>query len=190
MKTTSRTRSDAARIGGLARVNPANPDIRERRKLDAVALRLEGNSYRKIASKLRISSALSHELCREAFAEEQGDGQERAARIRAEQLAMLESVQCRLLQTISRGDGRGEKRGGKDGRSTDIELVVKVSSALVKLWDRQAKLLGLDAEPGHGNKASGGDGMTIMEFIQAGEPSSSTAVDDARLARNSPAADR
>lgn len=140
------TRSEAVRKGNRRR-NPAARDIRAVNKVEVVRLRLEGNSYRNICEKLDLSLGAAHELCTEALTEVQGEGRELAKRLRAEQLQQLDEVGGRLLRLVLKKDLRvaETKPEGSVFELAEFETLTRLTGALGKVWERQAKLMGLDA---------------------------------------------
>ncbi len=145
-----RSRSDSARIGGLARVNPANAEIREGMKIKAVALRMEGLSYRNIAKRLQVSHGMAHILCVEGISEEQNRGKKHARLIRDEQLDHLDEIQCRLSDIIDSIPRIPEnvEGGAKVMPKAHFTMLLKAASVLLKVFDHQAKLMGLYATKG------------------------------------------
>jgi hypothetical protein len=140
------TRSEAVRKGNRRR-SPAARDIRAVNKVEVVRLRLEGNSYRAIGEKLDLSLGAVHELCTEALTELQGEGRELAKRLRAEQLQQLDEVGGRLLRLVLKKDLRvtETKPDGSVLELAEFETLTRLTGSLGKVWERQAKLMGLDA---------------------------------------------
>ncbi len=147
MSSPKGRRSDAVRKGNLVRRNPAYKDIRATNKAEVVRMRMEGNSYRVIAEKLNLSLGAAHELCSEALNELQGEGRELAIRLRAEQLYRIDTLSGRLMRLVMNDKLRvvETRTDGSVLELQDFEVLTRLTGSLVKLFERQAKLMGLDS---------------------------------------------
>lgn len=123
-----------ARRGPESKNSPRILDAAQRRNL-ALKLRIEGFTLREIAKQVgvktegAVSKMLSHELSRVAAM-----NLESAEDLRAIQLEQIGVAKQKAIAAISRASG--------------ADTVNKATNALVRLLEREAKLLGLDVGTG------------------------------------------
>lgn len=123
--------------GGL-NVSTAEEDRISLRQAEACGLRVKGHTYREIATKLEVSVGQAHADVHAAMAETLKLGAEDAEMERWIQLRRLDGA----LKTVN--EVLDAEVFGESGER-DHELRLKALDRLVKLEERRAKLLGLDA---------------------------------------------
>lgn len=108
------------------------------RQTQAIALRVKGYSFREIAKELGVSVGQAHHDVRAAMAEFDDQASADVELERKTQSKRLESA----LKSVS--EVLAAEVFDKDGNA-DLELKLKAIDRIVKLEERRAKLLGLDA---------------------------------------------
>jgi hypothetical protein len=106
----------------------------------AFALRVKGLSYRDIAAEMGCSVGWAYKLVSDELAKLQAESAEKAAELRQIELERLDGMLVAMREDIDKGDAR------------------KIETAL-KIMERRAKLLGLDAPTKQ--EVSGPDGGAI-----------------------------
>lgn len=109
------------------------PADREEQRIEALRAWMSGATYRQIADQLDVGRSTAYDRVQQAL-----DAMRPHAdfdRYRAEQLAEMEMARRQLRRAIL----------AWTVRSDDPDGLVKPVTALMRLQDRQAKLLGLDA---------------------------------------------
>jgi hypothetical protein len=96
------------------------------RRKEAVDLRVEGKTYREIAQELGVTPTRARQLVAEALAALQGETAESAEELRRLELDRLDQLQSGLWE---------EAAGGN----------LKAVGAALKIMERRARLVGLDA---------------------------------------------
>ncbi len=109
----------------------AEEDKIEARQADVIRLRVAGFNFREIAAELRVSVSTAHADYVEAMKKIRETTRESAEEVRSVELDRLDRM-IRALETKAFGDG--------DTRAIDT---------LLKVSERRAKLLGLDAPEKH-----------------------------------------
>jgi DNA-binding CsgD family transcriptional regulator len=124
-------------------LNEADKAIIEDRRSKAWELRLKGKSTRQIALALEVSVGTAHSDLAAVMERTKEENDDRAETHRALSLARLD----RALDTIEAALGAnslGEDDAAED-LGADHELRLKALDRLLKIEERRAKLLGLDA---------------------------------------------
>jgi hypothetical protein len=106
-------------------MSPAKVQAAVRRK-EAVDFRLQGMTYREIALELGVTPTRARQLVAEALAAIEKDTAESAEELRRLELDRLDQLQCGLWE---------EAAGGN----------LKAVGAALKIMERRARLVGLDA---------------------------------------------
>lgn len=109
--------------------------LKLQRQADAVAMRLRGKSYSQIAEVLGITKQRAHQLVMQAFEEMRQQCAEDTEQLRAIELARLDRITETFAPML--------EMPGLDLQ--DVEAAKKAADVLIKVSERRAKLLGLDA---------------------------------------------
>ena len=120
----------------MARKNAAKPhndsqalDAHARRQT-ALALRRRTFTYRRIASEMGISEASAYTYVKDAYAELNRVQNESAEALREQELDKLDELEQRLSDLLP---------------DAEADAVTKLTGQLLRIAERRAKLLGLDA---------------------------------------------
>lgn len=119
----------------------ADEDRIAARRAEAIRLRTSGKTIREIAEALGVGVATAHDDVRTAMSELAREAEENVRAERGSQLSRLERA-FRVLEDVLEGVESVDS-DDSPGLSRDIKL--KALDRLVKLEERRAKLLGLDA---------------------------------------------
>ncbi len=144
--------------------NVAELDLSEK----AIALRCTGATYRAIAKALSVSVSTAHDLVSKAIVERR----EQKAQ-RTDELVELELERCDQLQ-------RALAKKASEGNERAV-------MATLKIMDRRAKLLGLDAAPKFELTGPGGGPLNVSGprlFVPKLETESEDEVDDRGVERS------
>jgi hypothetical protein len=121
------------------------------KRAKAVEMRLMGMPYRKIASRLGISVGMAHKAVTKAMADLQAQQEEAAEQVRAMELDRLDQIMFQHFTQALKGDTAATDR-------------------VLKIMERRAKLLGLDAPSKIAPTSPDGEapyqGMTEQELDQ------------------------
>lgn len=112
---------------------------RRLRQAKAMDLRAKGYSYRRIAAELGISVKLAHDDVQEELTRLPVTGVEEE---RTAALARLDSLQDKLQDRI---DELAEVHEDEEGEYWVVGEIEKTTAAILKVEERRARLLGLDA---------------------------------------------
>jgi hypothetical protein len=115
----------------LAIANRGKPEKALLNRERAFQLRTEGKTYRQIAMELGVSVEVAYRYVDDFWCETHGRVVEKAVMLRAMELEVLDALTARW-QTIAL---KGEC----------LETALKATCQLLKIQERRAKLLGLDA---------------------------------------------
>ena len=133
-------------MGELDRgVQAAHPlDVRtEEHRLRALELRGEGKSYRKIADALGIDVHRAHDLVTEGLDQLIVQSAETAEQVRVLELGRLDDLLDRLVIKLSL---QRKAMATADGKSVNVpDPEERTVDAILRVMERRAKLLGLDA---------------------------------------------
>lgn len=124
-----------------------NADL-ERRK--AIAMRLDGYTFREIADELGVSVSTAHAYVNDGWERVQNATDEDRAALRDLELARCDQMLKRVLPIATANNLQVEKEVFRDGErivvtETDAELQFKAVDRALKIGKRRAELLGLDA---------------------------------------------
>src|SRR5262245_18532903 len=108
-----------------SQMSPAKVQAAVRRK-GAIDLRLQGMTYREIAQELGVTPTRARQLVSEALAALQKDTAESAEELRRLELDRLDQLQSGLWEEAADGN-------------------LKAVGAVLKIMERRARLVGLDA---------------------------------------------
>ena len=115
----------------------------EANKMKALDLRGEGKSYAKIADALGISKTRAHELVLEGLDELMVQSAESAEQVRILELGRLDDMLDRMLVKLSL---QRREMATKDGQKVFVpDPQERTVEGVLKIMERRAKLLGLDA---------------------------------------------
>jgi len=133
--------------GGKMRQAPNRETIQAQRKKHIMKLRLAGKSFAEIATKMGLDRATCWRLHDETVEDSLGETRGMARRMRHKLLLRLEMVEVRLLALLldPRLKVRKTTAEGSVMELPDFEVLNKLNAALVKNYERQAKLAGADA---------------------------------------------
>ncbi len=115
----------------------------EQQRLKALDLRGEGKSYRKIADAMGIDVARAHQLVIEGLDELMTQSAESAEQVRVLEIARLDDLLDRTLIKLSL---QRREMVTKDGQTVFVpDPNEKTIEAVLKIMERRARFLGLDA---------------------------------------------
>jgi hypothetical protein len=117
---------------GAGRLSPRAIAVAEKRA-EAIRLRIEGETFRRIAETLGVTTGRAHQLVDEAMRE---TVQEPAEHLRQIELARLDMMMPAVMEKARRGRLRS-------------------IYTMLRIMERRARLLGLDASPNHDTEMSG-----------------------------------
>jgi DNA-binding CsgD family transcriptional regulator len=126
-------------LNGGSKKQPTESEIAERRHL-AYQYRTRRYTYRQIGRELNVSAATAYNDVQSILAEVNAKTQETALNVRDMEVAMLDELQRALV---------------KKGKAGDLRTIDR----MLKIMERRAKLLGLDAAIKH--EHAGADGGAI-----------------------------
>lgn len=136
----------------------------EANKLKALDLRGEGKSYAKIAAALGISKTRAHELVLEGLDELIVQSAESAEQVRVLELGRLDDLLDRLVIKLSL---QRKSMLTADGQRVNVpNPEERTVEAILRVMERRAKLLGLDAPQ---EIVGAGGGPIQISNAQAGE---------------------
>ncbi len=118
----------------------------ERKRFQALDLRAGGATYREIATQMDLSVAYSYQLVRDALAQLRRDAQEDADEARAIELRRLDAQYLRFLNKLL-------AQGALPDEATGLQLL--------RIAERRARLLGLDAPTASEISGPGGGPIPI-----------------------------
>lgn len=123
---------------------------REELKSQALSLRITRASYRQIARVMAISVSYAHELVTEALNETRQLNEDQASELRALEVAMLDEMTVKLWPKAAAAREQAPKL---DPRTADT---------ILRISERRAKLLGLDAPTRWEGSGPGGGPFPIV----------------------------
>jgi hypothetical protein len=151
-KKSTRSKEMRVRIAqkaGKANCSKAQPHIRAGHKVMVLKMRVEeGLEFRVIAERIKMSIGYAHGCFDEAMREMQSEGTELARRAKAEMTVRLDRMSRRLYVRLMDSELRVvDTSNGERGpmELADFEALTKLTAASVRVMERLAKLLGLDA---------------------------------------------
>jgi hypothetical protein len=125
--------------------NTSDDAIIEERRSRAWTLRLKGKSVRQIAAALGVGVATAHSDLKTVLERTKADNDQAAEDHRSVSIARLDRALDTIEDALEAVDVRTDDNGDIIERGVDHELRLKALDRLLKLEERRAKLLGLDA---------------------------------------------
>lgn len=129
-------------IGGPQAAHPVSVSV-EQLRMKALDLRGEGKSYRKVADALGISVAYAHELVIAGLDELMVQSTESAEQVKVLELQRLDDLLDRLLMKMALQRREMVTANGQKVQVPNPDE--NTVAAILKVMERRAKMLGLDA---------------------------------------------
>src|SRR5579872_6048326 len=168
-------------------LNTSEDAVIEERRRQSWVLRLKGKSIRQIAAALGVSVATSHSDLKVVLERTKKENDEAAEDHRVVSVARLDRALDTIEDALTAFSVRTDAGGEIIERDVDHELRLKALDRLLKLEERRAKLLGLDApvktevEASVTNVASPAEAARLVRTA-FGEHASKKATDESESA--------
>lgn len=123
------------------------------KRLTALKLRERGATYRQIAEEMHTSAGYAHDLVRAGLKEMNEQAMESAEHVKMIELNRIDDLWYRLSQKLL---GQTRTVEMKDGKKVDVpDPSERTVEAMLRVMERRAKLLGLDAPEQIGGPGGG-----------------------------------